>query len=59
MTVYLVVAKERDYYKGDVFEESYTIYASMEAAKKAAKRFKDDGYDDVQIYENDVLTGGK
>lgn len=56
MTVYLVVAKERDYYKGDVFEESYIIYASMEAAKKAAKRFKDDGYNDVQIYENDVLN---
>lgn len=59
MTVYLVVAK---YYYGrydEFMDESYTIYSSMEGAKEAAKRFKDEGYDDVQIYENDVLTGGK
>lgn len=58
MTVYLVVAKYYGKYD-DLMDESYTIYSSMEGAKKAAKRFKDDGYDDVQIYENDVLTGGK
>ena len=58
MTVYLVVAKYWEYW-GEIPEETYAIYSSMDVAKEAAKRFKDEGYNDIQIYENDVLTGGK
>ena len=58
MTVYLVVAKYRGF-NADLVDESYAIYSSMGGAKEAAKRFKYAGYNDVQIYENDVLTGGK
>ena len=54
MTVYLIVAKELDN-RDNVLDESYTIYSSMEGAKKAAKRFKDEGFNDIQIYENEVM----
>lgn len=64
MTVYLVVAKYRGI-NADLVDESYVIYSSMDGAKKAAERFKNQGFNDVQIYENEVLrpfmrwTGGK
>lgn len=62
MTVYLVVAKYRGI-NADLIDESYVIYSSMDGAKKAAERFKNEGFNDVQIYENEVLRpwiyGGK